>query len=575
MAQYTVSSIPLAPIKDVHGGTGHHTGTRWLVDPSSVPPSAPPPGLGLLRFSQKKVAVTTMLFQLNDVNGPAVNAVPNWFGVAIPDSVSDFTRANIFFHPEPAQAGYKDSDYKTKSGKWPQLFYYMERLGYQLDGARRNQIVIMPFLTQARTDTGILPANWSDIVTGILTAVQATMGGGNTPVQISQIVVSSFSIGIVYSDSFRKRASLSPFLSEVWDFDGLFSTASNLSKNLHNTAEYSVIKYDQLVSTDPSSYHVPQARWANYVTPPKSPGQVHPLIRDTMFMHACSVTTVGSIIGPGGPPVTAPAKPPVRVPSAGPPAAPPGTHVTPPGTHVIPPGRPPVSPPGTHVTPPGTHVSPPGTHVTPPGTHVTPGVPAAPGAPAVPAAPGAPRPAPSLAPVTPGAPQVTPSLPPVTPGAPQITPSPAPVTPGAPRVTPSLVPAVPAAPSLAPVPQVPGVPQQPGVPVLQPAAPGLPVSPVLFPPFTIPGYPPFPVPGAPQLQPPSVVPGPPGFVPGAPCPPETPPMPPAPGPIPVPPQALSECCCCAAIVGIVSAVATTATTAITAITAIASLDKKQ
>lgn len=36
----------------------------------------------------------------------------------------------------------------------------MERLGYQLDGAARNRVLIMPFLTDGAEDTGILPGHW-------------------------------------------------------------------------------------------------------------------------------------------------------------------------------------------------------------------------------------------------------------------------------------------------------------------------------------------------------------------------------------------------------------------------------
>jgi hypothetical protein len=233
-----------------------------------------------------------MLFQLN------AQVVPNWFGVAIPNGISDFTKPNIFFHPIPAQAGYNDADYATKTGKWPQLFYYMERLGFQVDaaiglfGAPPNQIVIMPFLTSAATTAGILPANWFGIITDILSDVRFTIAGiGGTPVQISEVVVSSFSVGLVYSDSFRQTATaLQPLLRQVWDFDGY---PKNLSNALVSTVAYQVTKYDQ--GSQPSSYHVPLARWAAYPNLPPNPGDpnppangddVHHLIRDFMFLHA-------------------------------------------------------------------------------------------------------------------------------------------------------------------------------------------------------------------------------------------------------------------------------------------------
>ena len=296
MSLYTVTSIPLPVIPNVHEGTGTHQRSNWLVVPSSVP------GSGKLQFVGKWVQVTTMLFQIN------ANVVPNWFGVAIPNGIQDFSKAHIFFHPMPAQAGYKDSDYPTKAGMWPQLFYYMERLGYQLDGAGRNQIIIMPFLTNAATDTGVFLKNWSDLVTDILSGVRSALGADDgSTLQISQVVVSSFSVGIVYSAYFRAHApNLSSYMAEVWDFDGLFSSASQLSKQLVSTAQYTAIKYDQNPGAGPSSFHVPLPRWSNYVAPPQSPSDVHGLFRDFMFLHAASISNVGANISGGISPAPSP-----------------------------------------------------------------------------------------------------------------------------------------------------------------------------------------------------------------------------------------------------------------------------
>ncbi len=221
MSLYNVSSIDLAPVAGYHSGTGDHQDRIWVVDPSSVPPP------GNLRFLAADVEVTAMLFQLNAA------VVPNWFGVGIPHGIEDFTKPHIFFHPTPGQAGYRDSDYPTKSGMWPQLFYYMERLGYQLDAAARNQIIVMPFLTEAAKDTGIFPANWHDILTDILTAVRASKGADDgSALTISEVAVSSFSAGMIYSFNFRRNAAgLDPVLAEVWDFDGNFSTYNWLSSS--------------------------------------------------------------------------------------------------------------------------------------------------------------------------------------------------------------------------------------------------------------------------------------------------------------------------------------------------------
>ena len=205
-----------------HGGTASLSRRQTVIDPSSVP------GTGDLVFRQADVHVTTLLYQINQ------NVVPNWFGVAVPDRIVDFTKPNLFFHPTPGQDGYDDNYYFSKTGppggqQWFHLFYYMELLGYQVDGAIQqfgapgNQIVVMPFMTSNRTDGGILPADWQGVLTDILTDVRMVMGGGGSgPVSISEIVVSSFSAGYLYSENFRASAVglAPPMLRQIWDFDG-------------------------------------------------------------------------------------------------------------------------------------------------------------------------------------------------------------------------------------------------------------------------------------------------------------------------------------------------------------------
>lgn len=292
MSGHTVTQIGLAADAN-QTGTGTHFATNWVVDPATVP------GTGLLGFHGLDVEVTTMLFAID------AKVVPNWFGVAVPFGISDFSRPNLFFHPTPGQAHYDDSQYwspnngyLTKDGKWPSLFYYMDRLGYQLDGARRNQVLVMPFLTETAKDTGLLPTDWQDILTQILVLVRKAFNPSDTsPLNIAQLVVSSFSAGILYSYNFRATATgLDGVLAEVWDLDGEYSSYRSRSEALHSTATVQAIKYDQLVSSDPSAYHVPGGRWANYVQPPSGGGDVHGLIRDFMFLHAATLSEVGSVI---------------------------------------------------------------------------------------------------------------------------------------------------------------------------------------------------------------------------------------------------------------------------------------
>jgi hypothetical protein len=275
---WPVSSIPLPPDPDgLHQGTGDQQSVISVVNPTSVP------GSGQLAFAATNVRATTMLYQID------ARVVPNWFGVAIPSGAVDYANPLVYFHPTPAQAGYKDSDYPTKAGKWPQLFYYMDRLGFQLDAAGSPELVIMPFLTSAATNTGVFAANWWGILSDILSDVRTRRGADDgTTLQIARMTIASFSVGIVYLHSFLTTgAAAEQFVDKVFDFDGALSTASSLSQALVSTSSYTVVKYDQ--GTMPASFHVPASRWANYPEPPSTTLQTHHLIRDTMLRHAVTV----------------------------------------------------------------------------------------------------------------------------------------------------------------------------------------------------------------------------------------------------------------------------------------------
>jgi hypothetical protein len=290
---YDISPIELGELAGYHGGTGSFARSQLVIDPASVP------GTQQLSFFTADVHVTTKLFQISQ------NVIPNWYGVAIPDNVSDFSKPNIFFHPIPGQDGYVDADYPTKSGKWPQLFYYMELLGYELDGAigqfgaPSDQIIIMPFLTSSATDTSIFAPNWFGIVTDILTDI-SRMAGQTGTVDISEVVVSSFSVGYVYSENFRWKApGITPLLKQIWDFDGYPKIDSS---KLLSTASCAAIKYDQL--NEPGCIHVPLSRWAGYpknppnpadTDPPVNGNDVHRCIRNFLFLDAATKRNTSGI----------------------------------------------------------------------------------------------------------------------------------------------------------------------------------------------------------------------------------------------------------------------------------------
>jgi hypothetical protein len=191
--QFTVRFRPLSPaeasgLAEFTRGTGRHpVSNKHLLDRTSVG------GTGAFAYlPPQDVKFALLLYELvdltnNPVDGDAFS--PNWFGVAVPEGITDFTNVVIYFHPTPGQAGYDDHDYASKSNggnanhsNWKDLVGYVDRLGSQLAGAVKtaaatpNQIVIVPLMRNNQVDggtqvfggAGILPRQWYYIVNDIL-----------------------------------------------------------------------------------------------------------------------------------------------------------------------------------------------------------------------------------------------------------------------------------------------------------------------------------------------------------------------------------------------------------------------
>jgi hypothetical protein len=304
---YAVSRVDIPAIPGVTKGTGAHTVTKLLLDPTTVP------GAGPLAFVSADVHMTTYLYQLDQ------DVIPKFFGVAVPDTVTDYIRPIIYFHPTPPATTYKETEpdpadpTKTRNPyffladrggtdldmAWRNIYAYIDRLSQQLAGAVRlpgvnpDQIVIVPFVTASRIgNAGIFPKNWHDIVTDILTDLRALRTGQDGPLTINETVLAGFSAGFACMMAFRSAAgaSLSSSLVQIWDFDG---APKSLSNPLGNNTPPVAVKYDQ--GNEPHSNHLPQTRWAAYPdTPPDeepslpAKNDLHHLIRDFMFLHAAS-----------------------------------------------------------------------------------------------------------------------------------------------------------------------------------------------------------------------------------------------------------------------------------------------
>ena len=84
-------------------GPGRHPVNKLLLDDSTFVEQ----GASRLDFETKNVGFTALLYELQERTSPGVaaNVVPNWFGVAVPDAITDFRNVILYFHPSPTQGG--------------------------------------------------------------------------------------------------------------------------------------------------------------------------------------------------------------------------------------------------------------------------------------------------------------------------------------------------------------------------------------------------------------------------------------------------------------------------------------
>lgn len=209
--------------------------------------------------------------------------VPNWFGVLVPDGISDFSKVHIFFHPTPGQVYdnhhhqvYPDSTYQAKTN-WGNIFHYLNKqMAAQFCAANTGYVMVMPLLTTGAAETcGIFPQRWESLVGQMLGRIASeNMSSNAAPQSISSVVVSSFSAGITYSAAFRQRANLGGRLRGIIDFDGAFSSYKAKSLGLPHSA----IKMWQSVSASSASisalaatnlFPLPEKRWEEENSPYK------------------------------------------------------------------------------------------------------------------------------------------------------------------------------------------------------------------------------------------------------------------------------------------------------------------
>lgn len=292
------------------------------------PPTPPPSGTGELRpmrgagdLASRVEAVTwtpvesslvrEMVFSWTGVSGGGrihyfeldENVVPRWFGVLVPDGTADFRRVHLFFHPTPSQAGYKDAQYAGLAN-WGGIFHYLtDSMGSQFCAAGTGRVLIMPLMTQGAASTcGMLPRRWEPLFGAMLARVAAGDPARVVPpLPVLDVLVSSFSSGITYSNAFRSAAGLGSRLSGVIDFDGGISSYRHLSAAIR-TPPGRVVRMQQMPCTQATLaplaaqgvFPLPLQRWGGPYENlfPKNAAQallqVHGTIPQTMMFIAAS-----------------------------------------------------------------------------------------------------------------------------------------------------------------------------------------------------------------------------------------------------------------------------------------------
>jgi hypothetical protein len=153
-----------------------------------------------------------------------------WVGVAVPEGTTDFTRAHLFFHPTPIQAGQvraADRDYPKFVGGWPtRIQRYMPRNGGQMAGARKIPLLV-PYMTMASAKMdpkfNVFADRPQATLNAILTfAQQIILSDKSATVELRALSTSSFSSGVTFHAAFLELTKSMGLVVEVMDFDSTF-----------------------------------------------------------------------------------------------------------------------------------------------------------------------------------------------------------------------------------------------------------------------------------------------------------------------------------------------------------------
>ena len=157
-----------------------------------------------------------------------------WMGAAVPENTSDFTRAQVFFHPTVKQGNEiraKEEDYPEFKGDWSTLTTtsgssiqrYVPLQGVQLAAAGLKMPLLVPFTTMAALKTASANMFTDRPIETIASVIQAIQSGlADHPMPMPTLVklgAASYSSGIHALRLFLAAMQPSRLVKEVIDLD--------------------------------------------------------------------------------------------------------------------------------------------------------------------------------------------------------------------------------------------------------------------------------------------------------------------------------------------------------------------
>jgi hypothetical protein len=277
---------PREPITATHVDDQAFVYPFTVVDPMSVAqydtrtraPTA-------LRYTHIEAPIRCLMFDVRH------EGKKYWVGAAIPAGLTTFSSAHVFFHPAPHQAGLPDARYDAFDSGWKDVERYVPWLGSQLAAAKREQVLLVPYMTEAYFNSlGLLATDPLARIGELLAAVQGAIAPQSGPsAGLTRLAASSFSVGVTCLAKFSAAVSGSRLLTEAYDFDGLYSNSKE--KFLASVPGAAFRKYSQAEfhTGMPGFYCVPMSRWRHHVPQPTTGDETHGMMPD-LFYHAASAT---------------------------------------------------------------------------------------------------------------------------------------------------------------------------------------------------------------------------------------------------------------------------------------------